>query len=136
MVIPHFRFDSSISAGGQLSRKDIDRLAREGFRSILNLSEEGEPGQLLSPNVEATWAHANTMEHCRVSVSVDHLHSHWVDRFLEALDELPRPSTCTRRRVVAQLHSSPSRWPWTGTYPQTRPSEKLGLWAWSATWRP
>ncbi len=91
MVIPHVRFDSSISAGGQLSRKDIDRLAKEGFRSILNLSEEEEPGQFLSPNVEATWAHANAMEHGRVSVFVDHLHSHWVDLLLEALDELPRP---------------------------------------------
>ena len=106
MVIPHFRFDSSISAGGQLSRTDIDRLAREGFRSILNLSEEGEPGQLLSPNVEATWAHANAMEHGRASVSVDHLNSHWMDRFLEALDELPRPvyvHSETGRRAVAFL---------------------------------
>ena len=104
--IPRFRFDSSISGGGQLFRKDIDRLAREGFRSILNLSEEGEAGQLLSPNVEATWAHANAMEHGRVSVPVDHQQSHSVDRFLKALAELPRPvyvHSETGRRAAALL---------------------------------
>ena len=105
-VVSQFRFDSSVSIGGQLSRKDIDRLAMNGFRSILNLSQEGEPGQLLSPNVEASWAHANAMEHSRVSVSFDHPQSRSVDRFLEKLDELPRPvyvHSETGRRAAAFL---------------------------------
>lgn len=69
---------------------DVQRLSRMGFRSIVNLAHEGEPGQTLSPNVEATWAHTFDLEHRRLSVcprpsSAD------LDRFLSYRESLPRP---------------------------------------------
>src|SRR5688572_24705665 len=88
---PRFRFHGGISGGGELARRDIDALAKQGFRSIFDLREEGEPGQTLSPNVAATWAHACGLEHRRLAVSVEHLEPRLVDLFLQTLAELPRP---------------------------------------------
>lgn len=101
-----FRLDSSISGGGQPSLKGLERLARKGFRSILNLSAEGEPGPHLSPNVEASWAHALAMQHGRMSVYLDSLRPELVELFLRALADLPRPvyvESKTGRRAAAFL---------------------------------
>ncbi len=66
-------------------------LARKaGFRALLNLNAEGEPGQILSPNVEATWAHTFEMQHERVSIDLV-LRSELVDEFLETLQEIAKP---------------------------------------------
>lgn len=83
--------DAGVFAGVELSRRDLDELARQGVRSIVDLREEGEPGQTLSPNVAAAWAHACALEYRRVTVSLEHLHAQLVDRFLQALDASPRP---------------------------------------------
>ena len=78
------------------------QLARKaGFRALLNLNTEGEPGQILSPNVEATWAHAFELQHERVSIEVGNLRSEGMDRFLETLQKIGKPvyvhSLCGRR---------------------------------------
>lgn len=86
-----FGVDDGVLAGGELSRRDIDALARQGVRSIVDLREEGEPDQRLSPNVAAEWAHACDLQYRRVSVSVDHLQPQHVDVFLRALEVSPRP---------------------------------------------
>lgn len=83
--------DAGVFVGVELSRRDLDTLARLGVRSIVDLREEGEPGQTLSPNVAAAWAHACALEYRRVSVSLEHLRAQLVDRFLQALDASPRP---------------------------------------------
>lgn len=101
-----FRFDADIWGGAQPSLKGLERLARQGFRSILNLSSEGEAGPQLSPNVEASWAHALAMEHARLSVYANNLRPELVERFQQALDVLPRPvyvGSRTGRRAAAFL---------------------------------
>lgn len=68
------------------------QLARKaGFRALLNLNTEGEPGQILSPNVEATWAHAFELQHERVSIEVGNLRSEGMYRFLETLQKIGKP---------------------------------------------
>jgi protein tyrosine phosphatase (PTP) superfamily phosphohydrolase (DUF442 family) len=85
-------YSDSISLGVSPAIRDIERLARKaGFRSLLNLNTEGEPGQRLSPNVEATWAHAYELEHERASIDVATLRSEQVSRFLETLQEIEKP---------------------------------------------
>ncbi len=86
-----FGLADGVLAGGELTRRDLDRLARQDVRSIVDLREEGEPGQQLSPNVAAAWAHACDLEYRRVSVSLDHLRPEHVEAFLQALTASPRP---------------------------------------------
>jgi protein tyrosine phosphatase (PTP) superfamily phosphohydrolase (DUF442 family) len=86
------RYSDDVSLGKSPTIRDIETLARKaGFRAILNLNTEGEPGQLLSPNVEATWAHAFDLQHERVSSDVGGLRSGWVDTFLDTLRRIRKP---------------------------------------------
>jgi protein tyrosine phosphatase (PTP) superfamily phosphohydrolase (DUF442 family) len=86
------RYSDGVSLGKSPTIRDIETLAREaGFRAILNLNTEGEPGQLLSPNVEATWAHAFDLQHERASSDVGAPRSGWVDTFLETLRRIDKP---------------------------------------------
>jgi len=86
------RYDDGVSFGKSPTIRGIEMLARKaGFRALLNLNAEGEPGQVLSPNVEATWAHTFEMQHERVSIDLGVLRSEWVDRFLETLQKIAKP---------------------------------------------
>jgi protein tyrosine phosphatase (PTP) superfamily phosphohydrolase (DUF442 family) len=86
------RYDDGVWLGKSPTIRDIEMLARKaGFRALLNLNTEGEPGQILSPNVEATWAHTFEMQHERVSIDLGVLRSEWVDSFLETLHKIAKP---------------------------------------------
>ena len=86
------RYNDDVSLGKSPTIRDIETLARKaGFRAIVNLNTEGEPGQLLSPNVEATWAHAFDLQHERASSDVGGLRSGWVDKFLQTLRRIRKP---------------------------------------------
>lgn len=101
-----FRLHDDLAGGSQPSLAGLERLARQGFRSILNLSAEGEEGAPLSPNVEASWAHALDLQHGRLSVYLDNLRPELVESFQRALTALPRPvyvESRTGRRAAAFL---------------------------------
>ena len=86
------RYDRDIALGRTTTVDGIGRLAREeGFRAILDLNTEGEPDELLSPNVEATWAHTFELEHGRVSTDPGRLRSARADEFLVELERIAKP---------------------------------------------
>jgi protein tyrosine phosphatase (PTP) superfamily phosphohydrolase (DUF442 family) len=86
------QYSDGIFLGKSPTIRDIETLARkQGIRTLLNLNTEGEPGELLSPNVEASWAHATDLQHDRVSSDVGGLRSEWVDRFLDTLQRVRKP---------------------------------------------
>lgn len=90
--LDRLRHADGVSFGRSPTLRDIEWLARKsGVRSLLNLNTEGETGEHLSPNVEASWAHAFAMQHERVSIDVGVLRSEWVDRFLAQLERMDRP---------------------------------------------
>jgi len=87
-----FQCGAGLSVGCSPTLADIEDLVRkEGLRSLLNLNTEGEPGETLSPNVEASWAHALDLRHERASFAADLPRVGDVDRFLQALASVPRP---------------------------------------------
>ena len=86
------RYSDGISLGKSPSILDMEKLARgAGFRAILSLNTEGEPYQVLSPNVEATWAHAFCMQHERVSIGVSNIRPDCVSAFLDTLRRIHKP---------------------------------------------
>ena len=82
--------DAGLFVGPELDRFGIEALARAGFRSIVNLADEGEPGQILPPNVEATWAHTFELEHARLSPG-PFPDREDAERLVRLLERLPRP---------------------------------------------
>lgn len=86
------RYDDGVSLGKSPTIRDIEMLSRKaGFRALLSLNTEGEPGEILSPNVEATWAHTFEMQHERVSIDPGGPRSECVDEFLETLRKIAKP---------------------------------------------
>lgn len=107
-TLAHVRYSESVSLGRSPTIRDIEKLAREErFRALLDLDTEGEPEQILSPNVEATWAHAFDLQHERVSIDVDALRSRSVDEFLKTLQRIEKPvyvhSLCGRRAAAMMI---------------------------------
>lgn len=103
---PLFRLEGELAGGPQPTRAGLEHLARLGFRSILNLAAEGEPLAPLSPNVEASWAHALGLVHERLSLFHDQLRAEHVELFRAALARLPRPTfvgSTTGQRAAAFL---------------------------------
>jgi len=83
--------DAGLAAGTTPTRRDLERLAREGFRTVINLNMEGEPGLSMSPNVEASWAHACALAHVRVGVDLEFLGPEHAERFLDAFARAEPP---------------------------------------------
>jgi len=82
--------DTGLFVGVQLDKTGVEELWRAGFRSIVNLALEGEPGQCLSPNVEASWAHTFELYHTRLSVGSFPRREEF-ERLCQLLDDLPQP---------------------------------------------
>jgi protein tyrosine phosphatase (PTP) superfamily phosphohydrolase (DUF442 family) len=86
------RCDPDISVGPSPDIGQIRWLARRGgIHALLDLNEEGEPGQVLSPNVAASWAHTLELAHERVSISLERPAEADVERFLTTLRAIPKP---------------------------------------------
>jgi protein tyrosine phosphatase (PTP) superfamily phosphohydrolase (DUF442 family) len=81
-----------LAVGPSPTRKEIEALARKhGIRALLNLNVEGEAGQILSPNVEATWAHTFYLQHERLSLDVEFLDAAFASAFLALVERIAKP---------------------------------------------
>ena len=80
-----------LEAGGRLDRDDIEALAREGVRTIINNRPDDEdPGQL--PAAEARkLAEAHGIAYHHIPVTAASLNRADVDAFAAALRSAPRP---------------------------------------------
>ena len=112
------RCDDHVSLGCSPTVRGVEWLAlNRGFRAILNLNLEGEPDELLSPNLEATWAHTYEMQHERVSIELSVPAALPVDEFLEALEGIAKPVYVHSRHgrraaALATIHLAlRRRWP-------------------------
>ncbi|MFN0242931.1 MAG: fused DSP-PTPase phosphatase/NAD kinase-like protein [Planctomycetota bacterium] len=83
-------FSRDLAAGTSPDKECLESLRRRGFRAVVNLNAEGVAGAPLSPNVEATWAHAEALEHARLAL-YDFPSSRDVDAFVELYERMPKP---------------------------------------------
>jgi protein tyrosine phosphatase (PTP) superfamily phosphohydrolase (DUF442 family) len=85
-------FDGEIAFGRSPTVAELERLARRHhLRSLLNLNTEGEVGEVMSPNVEASWAETFELAHRRVSIDTALLKPEDADRFLDELRRIEKP---------------------------------------------
>jgi hypothetical protein len=83
---------AEIAFGRSPTIEELERLARKHhLRAVLNLNTEGESGEVVSPNVEATWAETFEIVHRRVSIDSSLLKPEDADRFLDELRRIEKP---------------------------------------------
>ena len=76
---------------GQPTREELERLAREGFKTVVNLRTAGEQNQPLSPEAEGDVTRNAGLDYLHISVASTDPRPEQVDQFQEKLAELPGP---------------------------------------------
>lgn len=83
--------DAGFACGRVDHVDDLRQLVRLGFRTVLCLSQAGEPGQVWSPLRESAWARALGLTALWYPVAADPIDDTALDGFIRALDKAPRP---------------------------------------------
>ncbi|MFC0387668.1 beta-lactamase hydrolase domain-containing protein [Muricoccus vinaceus] len=73
------------------TRAELAEIAREGFRSVVNLRTSGEPNQPLLPDAEGAAAREVGLGYAHIPVSPTGPQPEQVDQFCQRLSELPGP---------------------------------------------
>ena len=76
---------------GQPTREELERLAHEGFKAVVNLRMVGEQNQPLSPEAEGEVIRKAGLEYLHIPVASTDPRPEQVDQFQEKLAELPGP---------------------------------------------
>ncbi len=81
----------NLAVGAQVSQEDIDRLKREGYRTIVNFREAGERDQALSPDEEGERVRAAGLNYVHLPVSGSSPSPQQVQRYRDELQRAPGP---------------------------------------------
>jgi uncharacterized protein (TIGR01244 family) len=103
-----------ITVGAQPSAAQLEQLAREGFKTIVNLRASGEADQPLSPDVEGQKVQEQGMQYLHIPVSPEAMQPEQVDQFRHELSRLPTPvfvhcKTGQRSGAFAMMHMAVER---------------------------
>ncbi|HYG88344.1 MAG TPA: sulfur transferase domain-containing protein [Azospirillum sp.] len=114
----------------QPTTEDLDALAVEGFRSVVDLREEGERGQRLAPEEEGTAVERRGMCYRHVPVPVDRLDDDRLNRVHRELAHVPKPAfvhcaSGKRSGTLALMHEGLTRG-WSGQQVVDR-AEQMGM---------
>ena len=98
------RLNAHLSVGGEPEPDQLGRVAAEGFRSVLDLREDGEPS-LTSPEEEAERLGREGVEYRRCPVPPRGMAAEGVNCFLQTLPRLSTPVLvhCQDGRRAAML---------------------------------
>lgn len=76
---------------GQPTREELERLAQDGFKAVINLRTAGEQNQPLPPDTEGEVARKAGLDYAHIPVPSTGPQPEQVDRFREELSGLPGP---------------------------------------------
>ena len=85
------KVNDDVTVGPQPTEYEIQKIANQGFKSVVNFRTDGEDQQPLSPDAEAKAVDAAGMQYLNIPVSMQSMGSDLVDRFREKYAELPKP---------------------------------------------
>ncbi len=83
--------NSEMSIGPQPSESDIQELAGQGVKTVINLRVDNEAEDQLSPIDEGQMARDAGMEYLHIPVIGNQIREGQVDEFRNAVDNLPKP---------------------------------------------
>jgi uncharacterized protein (TIGR01244 family) len=112
------QIDEQISVGGQLNSNQIKELAREGFRTIVNLQTDREGNQVLSPESEGRKVRDLGLQYVHFPVSMVTMTPEKVDEFRQRLKKWPSPvfvhSNSGKRASAFVMMDKAVKQGWTG----------------------
>ncbi len=82
----------TVSVGSQPTEQDLDNLAEQGFKSIVNLRTDEEEDQPLRPDAEGDLVRSKGLEYRNIPVSMKNMEPALVDKFRNDLASLPTPT--------------------------------------------
>jgi uncharacterized protein (TIGR01244 family) len=94
-----------VSIGPQPSEQDLQQLAKDGVKTVINLRVENEQEGQLSPMDEGQMARDLGMEYLHIPVIGDQIREGQVDEFRNAVENLPKPVYvhCAKGKRAATL---------------------------------
>lgn len=85
------QINDEVTVGPQPSEEEIQQLADERFRAVVNFRAEEEEEQPFSPRQEGLKVRAAGMDYLNIPITVDSLGADVVDRFRRQFDSLAKP---------------------------------------------
>ncbi|MEX0820395.1 MAG: protein tyrosine phosphatase family protein [Pirellulaceae bacterium] len=85
------QISEEVTVGGQPSGDKLEQLAKDGFKTVVNLRTEGEEDQPLSPNAEGEKVRELGMEYVHFPVSRDEMSPELEDEFRQRLPSFATP---------------------------------------------
>lgn len=86
------KISDEITVGAQPSEAELKAMADGGTKSIVSLRTDDEEMQRISPQEEGELARSFGMEYVNIPVDMENASPDLVDRFRDALDDLPKPA--------------------------------------------
>lgn len=105
----HMQINDELTVVGQPTESEIQTLAQDGFKTIVNFRTAGEDDQPLSPDQEQREVIAAKMKYLHVPVSMKSMDQAKVDEFRQQFKTLPKPvfahcKTGKRAGAMAMMH--------------------------------
>jgi uncharacterized protein (TIGR01244 family) len=103
------QINDQVAVGPQPSEDEIQQLADEQFRAVVNFRTDSEEEQPLSPKAEGEKVRAAGMEYLNIPVAEESLGPDVVDRFRREYGNLPKPvyahcKTGKRAGAMVMMH--------------------------------
>lgn len=103
------KVNDEFTVGAQPSESEIDVLAKNGFKTVVNFRTKREDQQLLTPEVEGEKVQATGLQYAHFPVDVEAISPEQVDECREKLSKLPTPifahcKTGKRAGAMVMMH--------------------------------
>jgi len=85
------QINDQVTVGPQPSEEEIEQLAGEQFRTVVNFRTDDEEEQPLSPKDEGKKVQAAGMQYLNIPVSEESMSADVVDRFRQQFEQLEKP---------------------------------------------
>ncbi len=97
--------------GGQPTEEQLEQLAQEGFKTVVNFRTAGEVEQPLSPKEEGEKVRKLGIEYLHIPVSTENMSPEQVDQFRQQIPQLPTPlfahcGTGKRAGAFVMMHTA------------------------------
>jgi len=106
--------DNRVAVGGQPTSAELQELAHQGFKTVVNLRTANEENQPLKPEEEGKLVEQLGMKYLHIPVSREDMNQAQVAEFRDQIEHLPAPryvhcATGRRAGAFAMMHMAVER---------------------------